>query len=63
VRRPHGHFVWVTTLSGWIVTINPELNEVVDSLYAGGTLRRIAFDPSGRRAVIADEDGRVIFAH
>ena len=43
--------------------IDPVAHVVLDSLSTGGTLRRLAFDPVTSRAVIADEDGGVIFAH
>lgn len=57
---PDGAEVWVTTLNGELRRFNQSNLASAGTLNLGGTLRRIAIDPAGRGAVIADEDGRVI---
>lgn len=57
---PDRREVWVTTLGGELLRFRlPDL-ALVARLDLGGELRRIAFDPRGRGAVVADESGRVI---
>lgn len=57
---PDGSEIWVTTLGGQLRRHSRATLAPVDSLALGGTLRRIAIDPAGRGALIADEGGRVI---
>lgn len=57
---PDGSEVWVTTLGGELRRYAQGTLVPGPTLNLTGTLRRIAIDPAGRAAVIADEDGRVI---
>jgi YVTN family beta-propeller protein len=57
---PDGQELWVTTLSGDLVRVRRTDLSIVEVNHLGGRLRRLAFDPAGRGAVIADEEGRVI---
>lgn len=55
-----GRELWVTTLEGLLQRFRvPDLS-LIATLELGGQLRRIAIDPAGRGAVIADETGRMI---
>ena len=57
---PDGTEVWVTTLSGELRRYAQGTLVPGPILALSGTLRRIAIDPAGRGAVIADEGGRVL---
>lgn len=57
---PDGSEIWVTALSGELRRFYSEGLVVNTTLNLGGTLRRIAVDPAGNGAVIADEDGYII---
>lgn len=57
---PDGGELWVTTLDGRLLRYSADDLAPVGTLELGGRLRRIAIDPQGRGAVIADEEGRII---
>lgn len=57
---PDGRELWVTTLEGELQRFAVPNLKVIATLDLGGRLRRIAMDPLGRGAVIADESGRVL---
>jgi len=54
--------IWVSSASGGqVVVVDRVSRAIVRRLELGGTPRRIAFDRSGSRAVIADEAGTIRF--
>lgn len=57
---PDGAELWVTTLTGDLQRFRRDDLTSVAVNHLGGRLRRLAFDPQGRGAVIADENGRVL---
>ncbi|HVX89796.1 MAG TPA: YncE family protein [Gemmatimonadales bacterium] len=57
---PDGRELWITTLSGDLVRVRRTDLSTVAVNHLGGRLRRLAVDPAGRGAVVADEEGRVI---
>lgn len=57
---PDGTEIWVTSLSGELRRFYSEGMTVNTTLVLGGLLRRIAVDPAGNGAVIADENGYII---
>lgn len=57
---PDGAELWVTTLTGDLQRFRRSDLTSVAVNHLGGRLRRLAFDPLGRGAVIADETGRVL---
>lgn len=57
---PDGTELWVTTLTGDLWRFRRDDLTLVSVSHLGGRLRRLAFDPRGRGAVIADETGRVL---
>ena len=57
---PDGTEIWVTSLSGELRRFFSDGLVVNTTLNLGGYLRRIAVDPAGNGAVIADEDGYII---
>lgn len=59
-RTPDGRELWVTTLQGRLLRISTADLSQIGAVELGGRLRRIAMDPDGRGAVIADEQGRVV---
>ncbi|MFI5235384.1 MAG: YncE family protein [Gemmatimonadales bacterium] len=58
--RPGTGQVWVTTLDGYVVVLDRTTRMAVGGLPLGGTLRHIAFNADGSRAVVADGSGRVL---
>lgn len=58
---PDGRELWVTTLGGMLLRYSADRSlRPVGQTELGGRLRRIAMDPKGRGAVVADEDGRIL---
>ena len=57
---PDGAELWVTTLEGELLRYRRDDLTLVAANHLGGRLRRLAFDPAGRGAVVADEEGRVL---
>lgn len=57
---PDGRELWVTTLGGQLQRFSVEEMTLIATVELGGRLRRIAMDPGGRGAVIADERGRLV---
>jgi DNA-binding beta-propeller fold protein YncE len=57
---PDGTEIWVTSYTGELRRFHSEDLSVITTLVLGGHLRRLAIDPAGRGAVIADEDGYII---
>lgn len=58
---PDGVELWLTNSQGGTLTIIDLQDQRVRTLTGLGRPRKIAFDPSGRYAVIANENGEVIF--
>ena len=56
---PDGSEIWVTSLSGELRRFHSDGLVVNTTLVLGGVLRRIAVDPAGNSAVIADENGYI----
>lgn len=57
---PDGTELWVTTLTGQLLRFRRTDLSLIATQVLGGRLRRLAFEPTGLGAVIADENGRVI---
>jgi DNA-binding beta-propeller fold protein YncE len=57
---PDGTELWVTTLTGKLLRYRRDDLTLISGLELGGRLRRLAFEPRGLGAVIADESGRII---
>lgn len=58
---PDGRELWVTTLGGALQRYTADATlRLRGQAQLGGRLRRIAMDPKGRGAVVADEDGRIL---
>lgn len=57
---PDGTELWVTTLTGDLQRYRRSDLSRISVRHLGGRLRRLAFDPRGRGAIIADEEGRVL---
>lgn len=57
---PDGQELWVTTLSGDLIRYRREDLSQLSLSHLGGRLRRLAIDPAGRGAVVADERGRIL---
>lgn len=57
---PDGSELWVTTLMGRLLRFHRADLSPIDTQVLGGRLRRLAFEPSGMGAVIADEEGRLL---
>jgi YVTN family beta-propeller protein len=54
--------VWVTTpTSGRVLVLDRATRAIVTTILLGGEPRRLAFDRSGRTAVVADEAGAIHF--
>lgn len=60
---PDGRELWVTTLTGRLLRFRRTDLALIGSLDLGGRLRRLAIEPSGLGAIIADEYGRIIIVH
>jgi len=52
---PDGQQLYAASSSGTLTIIDRATRTVVNSLYLGGTPRRIAFDEKGFTAVVANE--------
>lgn len=58
---PDGSELWVTTLGGTLQRFTADgALRLRGETQLGGRLRRIAMDPKGRGAVVADEEGRIL---
>ncbi|HVX89797.1 MAG TPA: hypothetical protein VG940_12765, partial [Gemmatimonadales bacterium] len=57
---PDGTEIWVTSYTGELRRFHSNDLSTITTLVLGGHLRRLAIDPAGRGAVIADEDGYII---
>lgn len=57
---PDGSEVWITSLGGELRRFDTNGLSPITTTYLGGYLRRLAIDPAGNSAVVADEDGYII---
>ena len=57
---PDGGEIWISAYGGDLRRFHAEGLAPITALHLGGHLRRIAIDPAGWGAVIADEDGYII---
>jgi YVTN family beta-propeller protein len=57
---PDGGEVWITSLTGDVRRFEAPGLAPITTLHVGGILRRIAVDPAGWGAIIADESGYIV---